>query len=334
MKQQQAKTNGKPSALRGRKYTRDDFVELSVVATYMVQRRGSASAMDIQSALKTEFGATVHKGTLTKVLDALRKKGFLAGGWGASGEKTYSIKRLKFNLDQVEVPQTGDALFPTLVATGTGAAIKAEIENEQKTGGTNKKPVPEAWADFIAECVILTDMFGAQPLDGNPRLLELYKASKFPDTKPKEHDDNDPFLVFDRSSDGLLMIHTGCVAGFLKRHLRSLGLSEWQIQHFYVQPILLAPETVLVTRRPIQRETARNTGAGFCFYEVVAAGTKFRMKFSAPTKNFVEPTAIKTWLRRILRCSSRTLSPGRGGHTGHCEMVSCRHTLWNGGTAD
>jgi hypothetical protein len=323
--------NGNGKTKKAKRYSAKDMVELCVICVYMVQQKGACTIFDMMEAFKKELNATVHKGTLGKALKALQKKDLIAAAQHG-GERLYSIKRLKFNLN-VEVPHVQN-IYTELMEDPTGVAIKESIENSlNNPQGPKDRKLPELWADYVAEVEVTGALLGAQPMMGNPGLALDYEKSKYNNTIPANLDPAEEVKVFERGPGGEMKIHRGCIAGFLRNGLRSMGISEWSVKYFFVEPILIEPEDdqVTVRRLPIQRDGYHGKGggaAGFSVHEEIRSGTKFLFRFSAPTKNFMEPKQMEFFLDKILSSSIRSLSPARGIQTGTCKLLKLEHTMW------
>ena len=249
---EKGKGNGAKSKIQGRKFAKKDFVELSVLAAYIVQQRGEASIKDVQSAFKENLNSTVHISTLSKVLEALKSKDLLAALFRQE-ERVFKMKRVKFNCN-VEVAHVRK-LIPTLMDDPAGIAIKAEIEGVLNDGksGTKDRNLPQAWANYVVEFKLLTPWLGSQVLAGNALLALAYEASEFSDTFPQDCDPAMVPLLFERDweTKGIL-IHNACVRGFFREHLTSLELSPWSVNKIYAQPITHTPKKIVIAKFPIQ----------------------------------------------------------------------------------
>lgn len=327
------KGNGKSrenlAQVRGRRFAAKDFVELSVLATYVVQKRGGATLSDVMTVITDDLNSKVHKNTLSKVMEALRSRDIVAANFGAGGDRVYSMKKIKFNCN-IEIAHVND-LIPALMDDTAGIAIKQAIEG-QKKDTKEKDRYPRLWADYTIEIELLSPWLGAQSIDGNEYLKYLYdQATDYNHTIPKDCDPQCIPLVFERNHQGALVIHAANVRGFLKTHLRSAGVSPFSIDHFYVQPVVVRPERLFVTKIPIIDPHAKgmqSRGKGLGFYEVIPAGTRIVFKFAAPTKNYISPDKMKSWLGRVLEQPSSSMSPARGRQYGAAKMISCDCSLW------
>jgi hypothetical protein len=321
--------NGGITTAQGRKFTKDDFVELCVLCAYIVQQRGQASIHDVQKAIKIELNSRCHVSTLSKVLEALRSKDHLAALYQGS-ERVYKMKKLKFNTS-VELAHV-QRLLPTLLEDPAGMAIKAEIENKLQEGKcrtTKGRDYPAEWATYKVRFKLLECWHGGHVWDGNAVLQAMYENSAFNATFDQNCDPAQLPLLFERNVEGGIKIHVGCVRGFLENQLSAAGMSKASVQFFGLSAINHMPKCILIQKYPIQR--GDQGGAGFGFYETILPGEEITWEFSAPTVNYMAPDRMKRFLERALLRpgKGRTMSPARGSQTGSAQLVEITHSLWS-----
>ena len=161
--------------LKGKRYSQKDFKELSLLCSYIVQRRGGASHADVHDVFTLDMRSKVHPSTLSKVLEALRYKDIFAVIHN-DGERIYKMKRLQFNCN-IELAHLTQ-MIPALEDDPAGLAIMAIIEGaEQDT--KEKDRYPQLWADYTARVKVITPLYGGTPMAGNPYLSMCYEKSPF-----------------------------------------------------------------------------------------------------------------------------------------------------------
>lgn len=335
---------GNGSKAKGRRFTskQEDFIDLCVLVAYIVQARGQASFDDVKEVIESPLNSKVHPSTLSKALEALRKKEILAIEF-AGGERRYSMKRVKFNCS-VEIAHV-NKLIPTLKDDTAGVAILAELKGEDGKDGT-KRVYPEDWADYEVTFRLLEPWYGSQVFEGNVYLQAAYEAHGQNGTFKQGQDPKTIPLLFDRHPDGKsLVVHKACVAGFVSDNLNRAGRSSYNVDLFGLESIKIVPgegrngngangdklKHLVVSKLPIQAPTNRQgaSGAGFGYYETLMPGQIITWKFSAPTKNFLTPQQMERWLKRVLSQNRRSMSPARGTQTGAAELVELKCSKWS-----
>jgi hypothetical protein len=327
------------SKIKSRKFATKDQLELSVLLVYIVQVKGEATLNDIQEYMKDSLNSQCNINTLSKVSEQLRKRKFFVAN-NLSGERRYSMGKVQFNRGtNVEIAHTNvDGLLTSLFEDPAGVAIVAEIRGELGTKGPKPRDFPTKWGTYIVKMRLIDYMLGGLPLDGNPAIAREIAASRYNKHIDTNCDPKQIPLVFLRSPDGGLRIHTHCVYGFFKKHLSSLNVPPSFIQCFRFRPIDFYPDPeklqVDVWRNPIHRDETQtgggqaSSGAGIGHYEMVPAGTEITWRFDAPTKNFPSLQQLTFWLTQSLECSQQTMSPARGKQTGHAELLSLTIEEW------
>lgn len=330
------------ATLEGRKFTKDNWEELWLLGLYGVQRRGGATCHEIVELIQKDLNSKVDPRTMSRVLEALRKKEFLAANVEGA-DRVYSTKKLQFNCP-MEIAQV-DALLCRLKEDPAGIALAVSIEAEEGGSDSGKDlAYPMDWADYTITVKLITEMRGAYPYAGNPALVEQYKASQFNATFDADKmDPADLPLIFDRGPNGGVLISARAFVGFIEHHLGSLQYvardkvrrcTPWDKQHFYVQPIeVLPPARVVLVRRPTVSMGGpgdRGGGKGLKWFETLPPGTEITVRFSAPTKNFVSSRDMEAWLRRCLRAPVSSFSPACGRQTGASELIKfeCSEPWW------
>jgi hypothetical protein len=331
------KSNGNGSKAKGRRFTakQDDLVDLCILVAYIVQARGQASFDDVNAVIEGPLTSKVHPNTLSKALEALRKKEILAIEF-AGGERRYSMKRVKFNCS-VEIAHV-DKLIPTLKDDTAGVAIMAELAGDV---GTGKKPrdYPEDWADYEVTLMLLEPWYGSQVFEGNVYLQDAFENHEHNKSIKKGQDPKTIPLLFDRHPDGKsLSVHKACVAGFIRDNLNRAGKSSYNVDLFGLENLKITVgegrkngKNLVISKLPIQAPTNRQgaSGAGFGYYETLMPGQKITWRFSAPTKNFMTPAEMERWLRRVLCQNRRSMSPARGTQTGAAELLEVKCSKWS-----
>ena len=323
---------GRLAPLKGKRYSKKDFMELSLLCAYIVQRRGGATHGDVLEVFTTEMASKVHPSTLSNVLEALRAKDILAAIHNADGERSYQMKRLQFNCN-VEIAHL-TRMIPKLEEDPSGVAIIALVEGAEGKVKEEDR-YPQAWADYTVQFRLIEPWYGGTPVAGNKYLLSCLESSPYR-VKGLDLGKLDPKaypLFFGRNPlDGALVVHRACVKGFVSGCLRSIGVTPWSIDNWHFRAIMIKPKIPLTTYlSPVQRDNnfSKGGGAGLQDYELVNPGEEITWHFAAPTKNYISPANMERFIRRILRTSPRSMSPARGSQTGEAELVSIEHSLWD-----
>ncbi|MCU0912966.1 MAG: hypothetical protein MUC88_00210 [Planctomycetes bacterium] len=322
--------------LEGRRFTKDNWEQLWLLGLYGVQARGAQTCIEIVQMIKDQLNSVVHPGTMSRVLEALRKKDFLAANREGK-DRVYSTKKLQYNCS-LEIAQV-DKLLARLKEDPAGMALAYALEAQPGGRDTGKEiSHPDNWATFRITVKLISEIRGGYPYSAG--LIEQIKESKFNKTfDASDWDPADYPLCFDRGPNGGIMIGSRNFTGFLEWHLNSahygsrdkiLKCNPWMTNLFYVEPTeLLPPVKVVMQHRPAVQIAGspkngagtRSGGFGLKWFETLPPGTEIPFVFSAPTVNFMTPAELERWLRRCLRMARSSFSPAAGRQTGQSELI-------------
>jgi hypothetical protein len=303
-----------------------------VIVLYTIQTVGEMSLKELRLKLQKMFNVHIHPSTLKNTVRALRAKDLLTIGYRDDGTDVYKMAKLRFTHSTTELAHVKNVteMLTVLKDDPAGQALLAllgEAEANANTGTSKGRKYPKDWNLFEIKIKLITPMLGAHPPIGQAKMD--YLTSPY---KDQELDLTADPLIFDRGPEGELVIGKNCIAGFIEMGLPALHIPYTTIGLWRFSDILIKPKRVTRIHLPIQsgQATGRrgvNTGAGMKWYEAIPAGEEIKIRFLAPTTNYLEPEKLKQFLEVAFEFNKRSISPARGTQFGNAKLVDFKHTL-------
>lgn len=315
----------------------ESWERLCLLVAYIIQCRGAATVSEVIDTLLS-LHCKVRAGTVSDSVAAMQKSNVLAESHNSDGVRTLSLSRINFNcnppLSHVE------KAIEALRADQAGELILIKLKGDKGPNG-EKNAWPTEPADYRIWLHLSRDMLAALPwsslslqgryLAGPEAGMSLHREngkvkrdSKGNPVMRKQFSDHTEIpLMFDRTHDGKLLLNNVlCILNTFKRIVaaaqppveRTIRADDVE-RFFCFKPIEADPKKLSENLLPtIRKETGRDgkgAGAGPKLFESFPAGNTVVLELRAPTKNFITPEEMKSWLERVMDFCPSGLSNAR-----------------------
>jgi hypothetical protein len=332
-------TQSQPSKGNGQKkplVSKKDLVEVTIIATYMVQMMGKPTLDELKIAIREKLSCKIHPATLKRALEAAQKRSFVAinQSEGEDGQirKVYSMKNLQWK-QPPEYAYIGN-LLPKLLATDAAQEIKDALDAEHNKGGgkSTKRNVIGDYYAYRVKALLTDGVIGSQihcPQTTEARQQLGIKEPKTvvtgPNSPEKKKDDTTPamegiFVVDELTGD--YIIPPDVMQGWVSTNITRLSeLGEVRASYVAFDPVRIRPK-----RPPVQIvlpvNNKRQGAAAPKAYEYIRAGEEIEINFMAPVRGMLSP---EQWEKAFILAGARPLrgiSPARGRRYGRFMVTS------------
>lgn len=292
-----------------------ELVEVCVLALFFLQKLGKAPNNEIAKKLE-ENDAVVNEHLLASAMEALQARGLISYATGRTPlgqtQKSWKIRQIVWSAPP-EVAHIID-LLPNLVATEEARAILSAMNGQEEEGdGESKAQRKLKFDDYVAveiEFVTLDPILGSQP--SSPQLKRLIA---------KQPNGIDADCLFSRDNDGVPIIGSDAVKGWLRTGLRTAGYAESAAEYFACSSVRLEDAKIEQLSLPVIDPRTRQ-GKGIQNYESIAAGQKIKLRLQMPGRGVMTVDEFKVWLAAYCIAPLRGMSPARGARYGKLAMTS------------
>jgi hypothetical protein len=326
------KGNGKKQPLVSKK----DLVEVTIIATYLVQMLGKPTLDEVKDAARDKLFAKIHHATLKRALEAAQKRTFVAinQAEGEDGQirKVFSMKNLQWK-QPPEYAHIGN-LLPKLLSTDAAQEIKDALDAEHNKGGgkSTKRNVIGDYYAYRVKAVLTDGVIGSQIHCPQTREARQQLGIKEPETvvtgpnaPEKKKDDSTPamegiFVVDELTGD--YIIPPDVMQGWVSTNITRLTeLGEARAGYVAFAPVRIRPK-----RAPVQIvlpvNNKRQGAAAPKAYEYIRAGEQIEINFMAPVRGMLSP---EQWEKAFILAGLqplRGISPARGRRYGRFMVTS------------
>jgi len=298
----------------------ENLTEAQLIATYIVQKMGSATIANIvetaATALDCNFGP--NNNLLTQALKGLKKRDIIAENQrpvGANSKmvKVWEMKKLGWK-SPPEYAHVGD-LLPELLRTVELEDLKSGFDKKEKQGDekAGRGNIIDEYRSYLLRVRTLTPLLGSQIPS------EMMLKARGVHEKDEDITGNG---IFERDLNTKEIIITPDVqrGWFRTNVMHPAGLPAARADYVAFQPIRIpadAPMEEVVL--PVQ---SANGPAAPKKYEALLPGVEFEIRFSAPVKGFLAPDQLERMLWVACLQPRRGLSPARGTRYGTLLPIS------------
>lgn len=296
----------------------NDLVEVSIVATYFVQKLGKASHADVLAKMQ-EIHADVNPYLLDQALEALRGRGILsyATGKKISGEtaKFYRMRQVIWAAPP-EIAHIKD-LLPALVSTDEATHLIAILNDSEENGAGEKKSKSKlGYCDYTqvrVHFITMTELLGSQP--DSPHLRKIV-------TKANEGRTSiDADLRFWRDAEGSIVIPSDNFRGWLRTAMRTRNAPEAAVSYLGISDAKVKPKRALTQSAMPVVDPRTRQGKGLNTHETLQAGEHLSVTFRIPKRGFMDAESFVAWLSCYAPNPTRGMSPARGGRFGKLAVI-------------
>jgi len=332
-------TNAQPGKGNGQKQplvSKKDLVEVTIIATYMVQMMGKPTLDELKIAIREKLFCKIHPATLKRSLEAAQKRSFVAINQSAGEDdqirKVYSMKNLQWK-QPPEYAHIGN-LLPKLLATEAAQEIKdaLDAEHNKGPGKTAKRNVIGDYFAYRVKAVLTDGVIGSQihcPQTTEARkklgIKEPETVVTGPNAPEKKKDASTPtmegiFVVDELTGD--YIIPPDVMQGWVSTNITRLTeLGEARAGYVAFAPVRIRPK-----RKPVQIvlpvNNKRQGAAAPKAYEYIRAGEEIEINFMAPMRGMLSPDQ---WEKAFILAGAqplRGISPARGRRYGRFMVTS------------
>lgn len=320
--------NGQDLPKTRTRFGTDRMPEIGVILGFIVQHLHKPTFEEILAAIKAPppkgVYATIHKTTVQRVLEGLKKAKFVTDspcmGEDGYGQMAWSVRTVWRNPPEM---MQADSLLKVLHTNDSAEQIMAWFNSQEDTGTKKaKKEGPGELHNFLVE-LISTDMWiGSMPKAG--QLFGMIHG-QYPSLLDKNSVDIKSYWDRDEAT-GLYRISPDVQQGWfgtnVARYFKSGG--RWWGELVAFKPILFTPHKPTVqVQLPCTGGPKGQGGsnAGPQFYEGLLPGQHMIMEFTAPTKKFMTPQQLEAFIAISGLRPRWGLSPARGRKYGRFVVV-------------
>lgn len=312
-----------------------DFVQVGIIAVYLVQRMGKPTLAEMQEVIQTRLHANIGNRILKRALQGAAKRGIVAvlqtrQDDGGANVDCFSLKIVGIWKQPPEYAHILD-LLDKLLRTPEAEQVKKWFDGSEKATSPKKARgnVIDEYHAYAFTGVTLTEIIGSQiacpHTDSARQSAGAFVPGKKDDSKKKKDEKKDEESVMEGifmvdALTGDYIIPPDVMLGWFKTNAaRYCGMADSRAEYIAFEPVRIHNPKVTQLVLPVNGPRGVSAPKSF---ECISPGAEFTVHFLAPTKGWLKPEQLEKLVVLAGLRPRRGISPARGRRYGSFLVTS------------